>query len=110
MVHIGGGMMTHSETPQDQRSTNRLWIGGAAIATFLITSVLPTAILQSGVMLCLDAGVPADICMAPVRGTAELTGSQVTGLTMSMTTTAKIVLSVIAAGVTAWVMRRPGQA
>ena len=102
--------MAHSETSQDQRSSNWVWIGGAAISTFLIASVLPTAILQSGVILCLDVGIPADICMAPVHGTAELTESQVTGLTMSMTTTAKIVLSLIAAGVTAWVMRRPGRA
>lgn len=102
--------MAHSETPQDQQSSNWLWIGGAAIATFLITSVLPTAILQSSVLLCLDVGIPADVCMTPVHGTAELTGSQVTGLTMSMTTTAKIVLSLIASGVTAWVMRRPGRA
>lgn len=110
MVHSGRGMMAQSGAPQDQRSANWLWIGGAAIATFLTTSVLPTAILQSSVLLCLDVSIPADICMAPVHGTAELTGSQVTGLTMSMTTTAKIVLSLIAAGVAAWVMRRPGQA
>ncbi len=87
-----------------------IWIGGAATATFLVTTVLPTAILQTGVLLCLDVGVPADVCMAPVHGTAELSGSQVTGLTMSMTTTAKIVLSLIAAGITALVMRRQGQA
>lgn len=48
--------------------------------------------------------------MAPVHGTAELSGSQVTGLTMSMTTTAKVVLSLIAAGITALVLRRQGQA
>lgn len=95
---------------ENERSSNWIWIGGAAISTFLITSVLPTAILQSSVMLCLDVGVPAGICIAPVHGTAELTGSQVTGPTMSMTTTAKTILSLIAAGVTAWVMRRPGQA
>jgi len=92
------------------QGSNWLWIGGAAIAAFLITSVLPTAILQGGVMLCLDLGVPADICMAPVTGTAELSGSQVTGLTMSMTTTAKIVLSLIAAGITALMMRPRGRA
>lgn len=90
----------------DEKTSNWVWIGGAAVATFLIASVLPTAILQPGVMLCLDVRVPADVCMAPVHGTAELTGSRITGLTMSMTTTAKIVLSLIVAGVTALVMGR----
>jgi hypothetical protein len=94
----------------DAKTSKWRWIGGAAIATFLIASVLPTAILQNGTLLCLDVGAPADVCMAPVHGTAELSGSQVTGLTMSMTTTAKVVLSLIAAGITALVLRRQGQA
>ncbi len=100
-LYWGGGMAT-----DEPKITNWVWIGGAAVATFLIASVLPTAILQPAVMLCLDVGVPADICVAPIHGTAELTGSRVTGLTMSMTTTAKIVLSLIVAGVTALVMGR----
>lgn len=95
---------------ENRQAPNWIWIGGAAIATFLIASVLPTAILRSGVLLCLDVGVPADACMAPLQGTADLSGSRITGLTMSVTTTAKIVLSLIAAGVTAWVMRRPSRA
>lgn len=103
--------MAQSTAPQDQQSSNWLWIAGAGVSAFLIASVLPTAVLQSGVLLCLDVGVPADACMAPVQGTADLTGSQVTGLTMSMTMTAKIVLALIAAGITAWAMRRrPEQA
>jgi len=95
---------------KDQGSSKWLWIGGAAIAAFLVTSVLPTAILRNGVLLCLEIGMPVDVCMAPVTGTAELSGSQVTGLTMSMTTTAKIVLSLVAAGITALVLRRQGRA
>ncbi len=98
--------MERTGTTQDERQSNWIWIGGAAIATFLIASLLPTAILRSGVLLCLEVGIPADACMAPVHGTAELSGSQVTGLTMSMTTSGKIVLSLIAAGVTALVVRR----
>lgn len=83
-----------------------LWIGGAAVGTFLIASVLPTSIIRDAVLLCLDANAPADVCMAPVHGTADLTGSQVTGLNMEMTTTAKIVLALIAAGITAFALRR----
>jgi hypothetical protein len=94
------------ERPNEGQASNWIWIGGAAIATFLIASVLPTAILQTGALLCLDVGLPSDACMAPFHGTVELTGSQVTGLTMSMTATAKIVLSLVVAGITALVMRR----
>lgn len=97
-------------TNEGQAASSWLWIGGAAIATFLTASVLPTSILRSGVLLCLEIGMPVDVCMAPVNGTAELSGSQVTGLTMSITTTAKIVLSLIGAGITALMMRRRGQA
>jgi len=111
MVHFGRDTMAQSGAPQDQQASRWLWIAGSAVSAFLITSVLPTAVLQTGVLLCLDVGVPADACMAPVHGTAELTGSQVTGLTMSMTTTAKIVLALITAAITAWVIRhRPEQA
>lgn len=82
------------------------WIIGAAVATFLIASVLPTAVLRQGVLLCLDVGIPPTACMAPVHGTADLTGSYITGLTMELTMAAKIVLALIAAGITAFALRR----
>lgn len=95
--------MAQSEAPQDQW----LWIGGAAIATFLIASVVPTAILRAGGLACLDLfqafGAPGYSCFAPFNGTLELAGG---GLTMSLNFTAKIILALVAAGVTTLVLRR----
>lgn len=88
-------------------TSNWVWIGGAAIATFLIASVLPTGILRFAGLTCLNVfqafGFPGYSCFVPFNGTLELGGG---GLTMSLNLTAKIVLSLIAAGVTAWMMRR----
>jgi len=90
-----------------KRSSNWVWIVGAAIAAFLVASVLPTSILRLAGLSCLNVfqafGFPGYSCLAPFDGTLELQGG---GLTMSLNTTAKIVLSLLAAGVTAWVMRR----
>jgi hypothetical protein len=95
----------------DQGSSKWIWIGGAAIATFLIASVLPTGILRAAGLSCLNVfqafGTPGYSCFAPFNGTLELGGG---GLTMSLNLTAKIVLSLIAAGITAWVIRRRGHA
>lgn len=89
------------------QGSNWVWIGGAAIATFLITSVLPTSILRLAGLSCLNVfqafGFPGYSCFAPFSGTLEL-GSG--GLDMSLNLTAKIVLSVIAAWITALAMRR----
>lgn len=93
------------------RALNWLWIGGVAIATFLIASVLPTSILRLAGLSCLNVfqafGFAGYSCFAPFNGTLELAGG---GLNMSLNMTAKIVLSLIAAGITAWVMRRRGRA
>jgi len=62
------------------------------------------------VLLCLNAGFMPDVCIAPFQGTADLLGSQITGLTLSMTTTTKVVLALIAAGVAALVTRHPVEA
>jgi hypothetical protein len=81
----------------DGKASKWVWIASAAITTFLIASVLPTPILRSTVLLCLDVGFPSDVCIAPFQGTADLSGSQITGLSLSMTTTTKVVLALIAA-------------
>lgn len=102
-LYLGGvGVAT-----QGDKSLNWIWIGGAAIAMFLIASVLPTSILRFAGLSCLNVfqafGFAGYSCFAPFNGTLELAGG---GLDMSLNTTAKIVLALIAAGITAWVMRR----
>lgn len=91
----------------EAKTSNLIWIGGAAVATFLIASVLPTSILRLAGLSCLNVfqafGAPGYSCFAPFNGALELGGG---GLTMSLNMTAKIVLSLIAAGITAWVTRR----
>lgn len=103
----GGIIVADSEV----KTSKWVWIGGAAIATFLIASVLPTSILRFAGISCLNVfqafGFPGYSCFAPFNGTLELEGG---GLTMSLNMTAKIVLSLIAAGVVAWITRRPGRA
>lgn len=95
----------------DGQTSKWLWIGGAAIATFLIASVLPTSILRFAGLSCLNVfqafGFAGYSCFAPFNGTLELQGG---GLTMSLNLTAKVVPSLIAAGVAAWITRRPGRA
>lgn len=94
-------------TEKESSVANWVWIGGAAVAAFLIASALPTSILRFAGLSCLNVfqafGFPGYSCLSPFSGTLELQGG---GLTMSLNTTAKIVLSLIAAAVTAWVMRR----
>lgn len=96
---------------KDQGPSNWLWIGGAAIATFLIASVLPTSILRFAGLSCLNVfqafGFAGYSCFVPFNGTLELQGG---GLTMSLNLPAKIVVSLVAACITAWVMRRARQA
>lgn len=98
-------MVEQSHPSEDKSGPNWLWIGGAAIATFLIASVLPTSILRGAGLLCIDAfqavGAVGYSCLAPFDGSLEIGGG---GLTLSLTTTAKVVLSLIAACVTSYVL------
>ena len=92
---------------RDQASSNWVWIGGAAIATFLIASVLPTSIVSLFGQSCLGVfqafGDPGYACLIPFKVELD-TGDGWVTLSVSLMT--KIVLSLIAAGITAMVLRR----
>lgn len=91
----------------EAKTSNWVWIGGAAIATFLIASVLPTSIVSVFGQSCLGVfqafGDPGYACLIPFKVELD-TGDDWVTLSFSLVT--KIVLSVIAAGITALVLRR----
>ena len=95
----------------EAKTSNWAWIGGAAIATFLIASVLPTSIVSVFGRSCLSVfqafGDPGYVCLIPFKIELD-TGDGWVTLSFSLVT--KIVLSLIAAWVTGLVMRRRGQA
>lgn len=96
---------------ENEQASNWVWICGAAIATFLIASVLPTSIVSVFGRSCLSVfqafGDPGYACLIPFKIELD-TGDGWVTLSFSLVT--KIVLSLVAAGITAWVMRHRGQA
>jgi len=91
----------------EARASNWIWIGGAAIATFLIASVMPTRIVSLFGQSCLGVfqafGDPGYACLIPFKVELD-TGEGWVTLSFSLIT--KIVLALIAAGITAMALRR----
>ena len=96
---------------EEAKTSNWIWMSGAAISTFLIASVLPTSIVSVFGRSCVGVrqafGDPGYACLVPFKVELD-TGDG--WLTLSFSLITKIVLSLIAAWITALVMWRRDQA